>query len=391
MNNARCEQIPVPEETPAFMLRRFLSLALLVLTLTALSAGRAEAREALASWYGPGFEGQPTASGELFDKTDFTCAHKTLPLGSVLDVSYNGRSTQCRVNDRGPYVGDRELDLSEAAADYLGLTGAGVDIVDYDISTGAPDSVAGDGYPASPTPKNTATEYGDSTGYEDSAGVAAGNYYVEPGDTLREVSAQLGTSTWSLASLNSIEDPDVLPAGTALYTTPDDNQTSEQPATPPGGYTAATATKGSADLETTATGATSTAAVSEENASGGEFSGSGNAVVNEALAYLGVPYVSGGNSGAGLDCSAFTDLIYESFGISLPDSPALQYGYGAPVSGEPAAGDLVFWSANGGASITHVGIAVSDGNVVHASKYSMRVTVSPMANIPGYAGARRLM
>lgn len=76
-----------------------------------------------ASWYGPGFVGSPTASGRPYDPELPTCAHRTLPLGTVLHVSANGRSTNCLVDDRGPYVGDRVLDMSRAGARALGYDG----------------------------------------------------------------------------------------------------------------------------------------------------------------------------------------------------------------------------------------------------------------------------
>lgn len=78
----------------------------------------------LASWYGPGFVGSPTASGTPYDPERLTCAHKTLPLRTVLRVSANGRSVSCLVNDRGPYVGPRILDLSRAGSRALGFDGA---------------------------------------------------------------------------------------------------------------------------------------------------------------------------------------------------------------------------------------------------------------------------
>lgn len=76
----------------------------------------------LASWYGPKFNGKPTASGEIFDKSDLTAAHKTLPLNSLVHVTNleNGRTLIVRVNDRGPFVGKRIIDLSEGAASALG-------------------------------------------------------------------------------------------------------------------------------------------------------------------------------------------------------------------------------------------------------------------------------
>jgi rare lipoprotein A len=79
-----------------------------------------------ASWYGPGFEGRPTASGERYDPRQLTAAHKTLPLGTHLRVCRTGRCVVVRVNDRGPYVGTRFLDLSRRAASRIGLTGPGV-------------------------------------------------------------------------------------------------------------------------------------------------------------------------------------------------------------------------------------------------------------------------
>ena len=76
-----------------------------------------------ASWYGPGFVGSPTASGAPYDPEQLTCAHKQLPFGTVLHVSANGRSVNCLVTDRGPYVGDRMLDLSRAGSRALGYDG----------------------------------------------------------------------------------------------------------------------------------------------------------------------------------------------------------------------------------------------------------------------------
>lgn len=89
--------------------------------------------EGLASWYGPGFEGNHTASGDVFDPNLYTAASKELPLGTFLFVQRNGRGVVVLVNDRGPYVGDRILDLSRAAADAIGLTGPGVGWVAAEI------------------------------------------------------------------------------------------------------------------------------------------------------------------------------------------------------------------------------------------------------------------
>ena len=81
--------------------------------------------EGIASWYGPGFEGNPTASGQIFDPSLYTAASKELPLGSWLHVSHQGRGVVVLVNDRGPYVEGRILDLSHAAAQAIGITGLG--------------------------------------------------------------------------------------------------------------------------------------------------------------------------------------------------------------------------------------------------------------------------
>src|SRR5215469_15388448 len=75
----------------------------------------------LASWYGEAFDQQPTANGEIFDLNQPTAAHKTLPLPSVVEVTnlQNGRAMRLRVNDRGPFVGERVIDVSRRAAQLL--------------------------------------------------------------------------------------------------------------------------------------------------------------------------------------------------------------------------------------------------------------------------------
>lgn len=85
------------------------------------STGQTVAGE--ASWYGPGFTGRPTASGAIYDQEGWTVASRELPLGTVLAVSRGDRRVLLLVNDRGPYVDDRVLDLSAAAARALGVGG----------------------------------------------------------------------------------------------------------------------------------------------------------------------------------------------------------------------------------------------------------------------------
>ncbi len=89
--------------------------------------------EGLASWYGPGFEGNLTASGDVFDSSLYTAASKELPLGTWLHVEYNGRGVVVLVNDRGPYVEPRILDLSRGAAQAIGMEHAGVGWVKAEI------------------------------------------------------------------------------------------------------------------------------------------------------------------------------------------------------------------------------------------------------------------
>ena len=78
-----------------------------------------------ASWYGGDFNGRQTASGENYDMTDLTCAHRSLPLGTLVRVTnlVNNKSVVVRVNDRGPMLASRVIDLSYAAAHFLGFNG----------------------------------------------------------------------------------------------------------------------------------------------------------------------------------------------------------------------------------------------------------------------------
>ena len=87
----------------------------------------AEFARGKASWYGPGFHGRRTASGERFDMNELTAAHRTLPFGTLVRVRnvQNGLEVVVRINDRGPRVRDRIIDLSQAAAAALELLQAG--------------------------------------------------------------------------------------------------------------------------------------------------------------------------------------------------------------------------------------------------------------------------
>ena len=89
-----------------------------------------------ASFYGgDGFDGKKTASGEIFDSKKFTAAHRVLPFGSRVKVTNvrNGRFVEVRVNDRGPFVGGRLIDVSRAAAQELDILGQGIERVRLDV------------------------------------------------------------------------------------------------------------------------------------------------------------------------------------------------------------------------------------------------------------------
>jgi len=111
-------------------------LSLLAISLPLVVSACATTRKAsrgvtiergIASWYGPGFHGRFTASGERYDMDAMTAAHKSLPFGTVVEVRNldNGRTARVRINDRGPFVKGRILDLSRAAAKALGIYGPG--------------------------------------------------------------------------------------------------------------------------------------------------------------------------------------------------------------------------------------------------------------------------
>jgi rare lipoprotein A len=91
-----------------------------------------------ASWYGKQFHGRSTASGEPYDMFQFTAAHRQLPLGTWVKVTNlrNGRAITVRVNDRGPYVGNRIIDLSYGAAQMLDLRARGTEKVRIDVVNG---------------------------------------------------------------------------------------------------------------------------------------------------------------------------------------------------------------------------------------------------------------
>lgn len=109
------------------MIRLLLTLGMLSYATSSLAA------TVHASWYGPGFHGKKTASGEIFNQNDMTAAHKTLPFGTIVLISYNGKSVKVRINDRGPFITGRTIDLSKAAAQKIGCIDAGVCMVEMKV------------------------------------------------------------------------------------------------------------------------------------------------------------------------------------------------------------------------------------------------------------------
>jgi len=103
-----------------------------------------------ASWYGGKFQGRQTASGEIFDTNKLTAAHKTLPFGTVVEVTNldNGKSIEVRINDRGPFVEGRIIDLSRAAATKIGMMSTGIAPVKVEITRNTSDNAHG--YSSSP-------------------------------------------------------------------------------------------------------------------------------------------------------------------------------------------------------------------------------------------------
>jgi rare lipoprotein A (peptidoglycan hydrolase) len=108
---------------------------LIIILFFAASGLGAQALEGAASWYGPGFHGRLTANGERYNMYAMTAAHKTLPFGTLVEVTLlsNGLKVTVRINDRGPFVEGRIIDLSRAAAERIGLIEEGVGSVSLKI------------------------------------------------------------------------------------------------------------------------------------------------------------------------------------------------------------------------------------------------------------------
>ncbi|MBF0134363.1 MAG: septal ring lytic transglycosylase RlpA family protein [Magnetococcales bacterium] len=168
--------------------------------------------EGIASWYGPNFHGEDTANGEFFDMYGMTAAHKTLPLPMTVRVTNldNGRETVVRVNDRGPFIGDRIIDLSKSAAKELGFLDKGTAKVRIE-ALGIADPLPSD-HPYSPyRPRTVASRaksdknhqqglHNETRKVQNKGGVPGSGYFVQVGAFLsRKNAATLATRIQSTA------------------------------------------------------------------------------------------------------------------------------------------------------------------------------------------------
>ena len=128
------------------------SVAFVVALIALAGCGRAAVapptpgrpQSGIASWYGPGFHGQPTSSGTIYDQYAMTAAHPSLPLGTRARVTNldNGKSVEVLVNDRGPFAKGRVIDLSHAAAQQIGMIGPGTARVRIDVVARPPNGAS---------------------------------------------------------------------------------------------------------------------------------------------------------------------------------------------------------------------------------------------------------
>jgi rare lipoprotein A len=112
-----------------------LSLALCATPILPQAFARDTVLSGVASWYGPGFHGRTTANGERYNMNELTAAHKSLKFGTKVRVTNekNGKSVVVRINDRGPYVGSRIIDLSKQAAQAIDMIGPGTATVTVEV------------------------------------------------------------------------------------------------------------------------------------------------------------------------------------------------------------------------------------------------------------------
>lgn len=131
------EPIPRPSGREPATLRPY---TIKGVTYVPLRSAKGYREEGVASWYGPGFHGHTTSCGEIYDQYKPTCAHKLLPMHTMVRVTNleNGRSMVLRVNDRGPFVAGRIIDLSQAGARELGVHAKGTARVRVEVEGEVP-------------------------------------------------------------------------------------------------------------------------------------------------------------------------------------------------------------------------------------------------------------
>jgi rare lipoprotein A len=126
-------------KSPIFKGMKWVIPVLLMLIASVLAAD--PELDGVASWYGGKFHGRLTSSGEVFDTNEMTAAHRTLPFGTIVKVTNldNGKSAMVKINDRGPFVDGRIIDLSRAAAEQIDMLGTGIARVSLEIMAFATD------------------------------------------------------------------------------------------------------------------------------------------------------------------------------------------------------------------------------------------------------------
>ncbi len=124
------------------MTKKHLLLSIILIFMLSSLSAEVYREKALVSYYAGDFHGKKTSNGEYFNMNDYTCANKSLPFNTILKVTNlsNGLSVQVRVNDRGPFVTGRELDLSKAAAQKIGMIKSGTAYVRIEIVKRGPDT-----------------------------------------------------------------------------------------------------------------------------------------------------------------------------------------------------------------------------------------------------------
>jgi rare lipoprotein A len=201
---------------PRYRFAQLLWVMLLMCGLFVALSDRAEAEEALASWYGPGLDGKMTSSGQPFNADGLTAAHQALPMGTDLIVSYGGKSVPVTVNDRGPYYGQRELDLSEGAAKALGFIKPGVDYVDVTCVNGGiyPNCIPESTTPTTPQDGLGVEKAAPSTAVQDGTALQNGTT-VQSTPTLQDTAPTLQDGT-TLPDTTTLQDSTTIQDGTTL-------------------------------------------------------------------------------------------------------------------------------------------------------------------------------